>query len=81
MFKNENTLLPDQIVSNNQRPPIDSTAIIPDPKTSIYHVPSFLVKLYEIVDSIMTDEIISWTDGGDGFQIKNQNLLCDYILP
>jgi len=38
-----------------------------DQKNNIYHVPSFLVKLYEIVDSIKNHYIISWTKECDGF--------------
>jgi len=36
-------------------------------KNSIYHVPSFLVKIYEIVDSQEFNDIVSWTPTGDGF--------------
>jgi len=50
-------------------------------KNSIYHVPSFLVKIYEIVDSQEFNDIVSWTPTGDGFQIKKPNLFSDQILP
>jgi len=52
-----------------------------DHKSSIYHVPSFLVKLYEIVESVQCNHIVCWTIEGDGFEITQQNLFCDYILP
>jgi len=52
-----------------------------DMKNNIYHVPSFLVKLYDIVDNPKNHSIISWTTDGDGFQIMQQNMFCDYILP
>lgn len=49
---------------------------------SIYHVPSFLVKLFEIVDNTATDTIISWLEPeGDGFIIKQPSQFCDTILP
>ena len=32
-----------------------------DGASSIYHVPSFLVKLYEIVDIMKTEHIVGWT--------------------
>ena len=37
---------------------------------SIFHVPSFLVKLFEIVDDGSTQEIVTWTKDGDAFAIK-----------
>lgn len=49
---------------------------------SIYHVPSFLVKLYEIVDNKISDHIVAWTEpDGDGFNIKNTSAFSEQILP
>lgn len=49
---------------------------------SIYHVPSFLLKLFEIVDSKVSDHIVGWNEpDNDGFIIKNINLFCEQILP
>lgn len=48
---------------------------------SIYHVPSFLVKLFEIVDCDETKSIVTWLAEGDGFVIKNQIAFSEKILP
>ena len=66
--------------ANSARPDlnVDSDTAV----TSIYHVPSFLVKLYEIVDNKAQDHIVSWTEpDGDGFTIKNTNAFSEQILP
>ena len=34
---------------------------------TIFHVPSFLLKLYEIVEKPEFDAIVSWTEGGESF--------------
>lgn len=48
----------------------------------IYSVPSFLVKLYQIVESERTDNVICWVEpDGDGFVIKESQQFCDQILP
>lgn len=69
MIKNT-PVVPDQITSNNDRLNNSTSEMIIDPKSSIYHVPSFLVKLFEIVESKESDNVIAWTKEGDGFCIK-----------
>jgi hypothetical protein len=45
-------------------------------------VPTFLVKLFEIVNSESTDHAVSWKEPeNDGFVIKNINIFCEEILP
>lgn len=51
-------------------------------ESSIYHVPSFLLKLFEIVEARNNAHIVDWTEGdGDGFIIKNPVLFGEQILP
>jgi hypothetical protein len=44
-------------------------------------VPSFLVKLYEIVDGESTNEVVGWSEEGDSFVIKNSHEFSEVILP
>ena len=48
---------------------------------SIYHVPSFLLKTFEIVDEKKYDSIISWTEDGEEFVIRKLGDFTDNILP
>lgn len=51
-------------------------------ESSIYHVPSFLIKLFEIIDSPSTDQIVEWTHpDGESFVIKSANKFAEVILP
>ena len=42
---------------------------------------SFLLKLYDIVNDITYNDIISWNIEGTGIIIKNINALCELVLP
>ena len=50
-------------------------------KRSIYRVPSFLLKLYEIVDNKSIDHVVAWFEDGEGFVIRNSILFGEQILP
>lgn len=44
-------------------------------------VPAFLSKLWKMVDNPDTDYLISWTEGGASFIIKNQTQFAQSLLP
>ena len=44
-------------------------------------IPAFLIKAYEILEDTNNNLIISWTDRGDSFQVKDQFLFTNQILP
>lgn len=44
-------------------------------------MPTFLLKLYDIVDSAATDSMVSWTEEGDGFIIKLLQDFSNTVLP
>ena len=44
-------------------------------------MPSFLVKLFEIVNNPLTEDIVTWTEEGDGFVIRLPKQFSDKILP
>jgi len=44
-------------------------------------VPAFLSKLWTMVDHPDTDYLISWTEGGASFVIKNQQQFTEALLP
>jgi len=45
------------------------------------NVPAFLAKLWKMVDNPETDLLISWTDSGNSFIIKNQSGFSRDLLP
>lgn len=49
--------------------------------STIYHVPSFLLKTYEIVDDKKYDSIVAWSPDGESFVVKKQNEFSETILP
>ncbi|XP_023327845.1 heat shock factor protein [Eurytemora carolleeae] len=51
------------------------------PQQSSGNVPAFLAKLWKIVDNPETDLLISWTDEGSSFIIKNQAAFARDLLP
>ena len=53
----------------------------PNNSSSLYHVSSFLIKLFEIVESKNTSDIICWNSKGESFIIKDLNQFTDTILP
>ena len=44
-------------------------------------IPAFLIKAYEIVQDEKSNSIISWTEKGDSFQVKDPSLFTNKILP
>ena len=44
-------------------------------------VPQFICKIYEIISNEKCDHIVSWTQDGSGFQITDQKLFEEQILP
>ena len=44
-------------------------------------MPSFLVKLFEIVNNPLTQDVVTWTKEGDGFAIKQPKQFSNSILP
>jgi len=51
------------------------------PQQSSGNVPAFLAKLWKMVDNPETDTLITWTEEGSSFVIKNQNLFSRELLP
>ncbi|CAD8124699.1 unnamed protein product [Paramecium sonneborni] len=43
--------------------------------------PGFLYKVYSILEHSDYDDIVSWNDNGDGFQVKDINIFQNDILP
>jgi len=43
--------------------------------------PTFLVKLYEMIENEETTPLIDWLEDGHGFQITDLDKFCDLILP
>lgn len=43
--------------------------------------PGFLLKTYEMVDSPKYKDIISWSEKGDSFVVKNTKKMEEIILP
>eukprot|EP00347_Sterkiella_histriomuscorum_P008992 403342943 len=71
----------DNITHNNND---DHSAILEyedDGNSTIYHVPSFLLKTYEIVDDKKYDSIVAWSPDGESFVVKKQNEFSETILP
>jgi len=48
---------------------------------SVYKVNYFLIKLYELADDPSNNEVVSWTEQGDGIFIKDCDLFVDEIIP
>ena len=44
-------------------------------------IPSFLIKLYQILESNQYKDIIDWDETGKLFIIKNLNGFCEKVLP
>ena len=42
---------------------------------------TFLVKLYDMVEEVETNDIVNWLPEGNGFQITNVDVFCSQILP
>jgi len=51
------------------------------PQQALGNVPAFLAKLWKMVDNPETDELISWSDEGTSFIIKNQPEFARSLLP
>merc|ERR1719357_272632 len=51
------------------------------PQQAIGNVPAFLAKLWKMVDNPETDELISWSEEGTSFIIKNQPEFTQSLLP
>jgi len=51
------------------------------PQSASTNVPAFLAKLWKMVDNPETDLLISWTEGGNSFMIKNQAQFSRDLLP
>lgn len=45
------------------------------------NVPAFLTKLWRLVDDVKTNDLISWTQNGRSFIIKNQAKFAQDLLP
>ena len=44
-------------------------------------IPSFLVKLYDILESEKYKHVVHWNDNGRSFHVENYHLFSDEILP
>jgi len=51
------------------------------PQQALGNVPAFLAKLWKMVDNPETDDLISWSDEGTSFIIKNQPEFARSLLP
>jgi len=51
------------------------------PQQALGNVPAFLAKLWKMVDNPETDELISWSEEGTSFIIKNQSEFARSLLP
>jgi len=51
------------------------------PQQALGNVPAFLAKLWKMVDNPETDELISWSEEGTSFIIKNQPEFAQSLLP
>jgi len=51
------------------------------PQQSLGNVPAFLAKLWKMVDNPETDDLISWSEEGTSFIIKNQPEFARSLLP
>lgn len=51
------------------------------PQPTSTNVPAFLAKLWKMVDNPETDLLISWTNSGNSFIIKNQSEFSRDLLP
>ena len=44
-------------------------------------IPSFLSKLYDILDSEKYQHVVHWSDNGKNFHVENYHLFSDEVLP
>jgi flagellar hook-associated protein FlgK len=47
----------------------------------MFSLPAFIRKLYGILSTSEQEDVVSWTEDGEGVMIKSIERLCDDVLP